>query len=234
MITIACWLWGHDKYSEIDVERLRLGVSRHLQRDHRFLCITDRVGKDYYHPMRQEDLHLLSQPRGYLVRLRMFDPAWQAEIGLEDKLVCMDLDSVVTGPLDPLFERNEDFVILQGANAANPCPYNGSLLMLRAGCNSYLWHEFNLAELSKVPRYEVVDDQAWYAYKKPNAAGWKAGKESGVYAFHKPGWPAGDNLPADARLVVFPGWRSPAKFARLPWVNKYWVSLTSPSLSPLQ
>jgi hypothetical protein len=136
----------------------------------------------------------------------------------------MDLDSVVTGTLDPLFVRAETFMILQGANAANPCPFNGSLMMLRAGWHDEVWTDFDLVKANAVPKYEFPDDQGWLYHKLPNAAGWKVGPQSGVYAFQKPGWPKGEALPKDSRLVVFPGWRSPEKFKHLPWVQQNWAA----------
>lgn len=136
----------------------------------------------------------------------------------------MDLDSVVTGPLDPLFNRPDNFMILTGANAINPCPYNGSLWMLRAGYRPDVSSQFTLEAANQIPFYEFPDDQAWFAHKLPGVIGWKVGAPSGVYAFQKPGWPKGDELPKDARLVVFPGWRDPAKFTHLPWVRERWAA----------
>lgn len=213
MLTIGTWLWG-TKYGPDYVERLRAGVARHLKQPHRFVVFTPPA----------EDAPL-TKVKGCFARLRMFDPAWQEAQGLArgDRVVCCDLDCIVTGPLDPLFDRLNNFTILTGANAANPCPYNGSLFMLRAGYRPDVWTDFSLEAAEKVPFYEFPDDQAWLAEKLRGVTGWKAGSASGVYAFQKPGWPKGtDDLPPDARLVVFPGWRDPSKFTHLPWVREHW------------
>lgn len=214
MLVIGTWLWG-DKYPQHYVDRLRAGIARAVQQPHRF---------EVYRP-EPEDEHL-TRVRGCFVRLRMFDPAWQAKNGIKngDRLVCIDLDSIVIRTLDPLFNRADNFTILTGANAANPCPYNGSLWMLRAGYRPDVWTDFSLEAAQKVPFYEFPDDQAWFAHKLPGLTGWKVGTSSGVYAFQKPGWPKGEALPADARLVVFPGWRDPGKFTHLPWVKERWVA----------
>lgn len=219
MLVVCSWIWG-DKYTKDDVMKLCAGVTRHLKQPHTIIVVK---------PAPRTDPRLLS---GCFVRLQMFDPSWQQHHNIKhgDRLVCLDLDAVVTGPLDPLFDRPEDFVILGGANAANPCPYNGSVMMLRAGTNAHAWNEFDLdKELSwkkgdtwRPNYYEFPDDQGYLATVLPNAATWQAGKASGIYAFQKPGWPADDGLPSDARLVVFPGWRSPKKFEHLPWVKEHW------------
>ncbi len=216
MLYIATWFWG-TKYDQSYVAKLRAGVERHLKRYHFWMVIEPEP----------EYFHLTTVP-GCLIRLRMFDPEWQARVGIgpNDQLVCMDLDTIVTGSLDRLFNRPEPFVILQGANSQNPCPYNGSLMMLRGGAHPEVWHDFTPEALADVPVHEFVDDQGWLAHKVPGAAGWRAGAESGVFAFQKPGWPKmadKEALPGGASLVVFPGWRDPSKFTHLPWVKKHWT-----------
>lgn len=210
MLIISTWWWG-EKYGVEYVERLRSGVARNLKADHEFRVFSPDEGWE----------HL---KRGCFVRLRMFDPYWQHanDIKPGDRIVCMDLDSIVTGNLDPLFAGPEPFKILQGANSSNPCPYNGSLWYLDAGYRADVWSEFSLAGAADLPFFAFPDDQGWLAAKLPNAAGWKAGPESGVYAFQKPGWPKGEALPRDARVVAFPGWRDPSQYVRLDWVAANW------------
>jgi hypothetical protein len=213
MLHVSVWIWG-DKYSDDHLAKLETGVARHLRQSYRWMVCRPQP----------EDRYLTVVP-GCFARLRMFDPDWQERNGIAtgERLVCMDLDSVVTGPLDPLFDRPEPFVILQGANASNPCPYNGSIMMLRAGYRPDVWSDFSLDVAQTIPRYRFADDQGWLWDRLPGAAGWKAGTESGIYAFQKPGWPSrGTALPADARLVVFPGYRDPSQFAELPWVQQHW------------
>lgn len=211
-LIITTWLWGN-KYGDDDVRKLRAGISRHLKQEHRFL-----VAK----PQAEDDR--LTKITGCFCRLRMFDPEWQKRMEIEegDRIVCIDLDVVVTGDLDALFNRPETFMILLGANSSNPNPMNGSLVMLRAGHHQRVWSEFSIEKAKAVPHFEFPDDQAWLHHMLPGAAGWSAGPRSGVYSFKKTTWPAGDDLPPDAILVVFPGWRSPAKFAHLSWVKKHW------------
>jgi hypothetical protein len=210
-LVIVTWQWG-SKYDPSYAERLRAGVARHLKQDHRFLVIVQTFREDQY----------LTEIRGCFARLRMFDPAWQAHQGIAegDRLVCMDLDMIITGPLDPLFDRPEPFVILQKVNAANPCPFNGSLWMLRGGYRPDVWRDFSIEAAAGISFHEFPDDQAWLAGKIPDAGAWTG--EHGVYAFGKRGWPGGDNLPANAAVVAFPGYRDPSQFTHLPWVKKHW------------
>lgn len=228
-LIVTTWFWG-SKYDLSDVAKLHRGLKRNLT-DFKFVVVSDRPAHGIVYdgdaphevwPILDEHL---TKVKGCFARLRMFDSKWQDLVGVDhgDQITCMDLDSVVTGPMEKKFDRPEDFVILQGANASNPCPFNGSLMMLRAGADlDYVWRDFSVEKAIVAPFFEFPDDQGWLHHKIPNAAGWKCGKESGVYAFQKPGWPAGTDLPSDASLVVFPGWRSPHKFRELAWVKENW------------
>lgn len=222
MITVVTYWWG-TKFAPAYVKKLRAGVARHLQQEHRFVVITDRPddidGETWRIP--PEDAPLV-KAKGCFARLRLFDHGWLEEQDVIGRVVCMDLDMVVTGPLDELFDRAEPFVILQGANATNPCPFNGSLWMFTAGYRPDVWDDFSVGAASRVPWYAFPDDQSWFHHKMPNAGAWKAGRQSGVYAFKKPGWPEGVILPKDARLVAFPGHRDPSQFMHLGWVKEHW------------
>lgn len=221
MLIITTWKWG-TKYSADDVHKLSAGVKRHLKQPHRFICITDDTRGLKVECATIRDMEL-TQVRGCFARLRLFDPEAQKASGIltGERIANLDLDLIVTGPLDPVFDRPEPFVILQGANSINPCNYNGSIFMLRAGAHPEVWRDFSFDAARRMPFFEFPDDQGWLWHKVPDAAGWKAG-ESGVYAFQKPGWPKGDDLPSDARIVAFPGWRDPAKFSHLDWVRQNW------------
>ena len=225
MLTICAWCWGN-KYGDHYVRRLFAGLARNIREPVRLILITDKY-RDIpgVELARLPDVRL-TKIKGCFARLRMFDPKWQLSLGIAPgiRLVCIDLDSIITGNLDPLFARPEPFMILTGANAANPCPYNGSVFMLRGGYRPDVWEDFSLRAAARVPYYEFPDDQGWLAAKIPGTVGWRAGSASGIYAFKKPGWPPGDELPADARLVVFPGRRDPAQFQHLPWIKQRWAA----------
>jgi len=225
MLAISTWLWG-DKYSVEDVYKLKRGIDRHLQQPYRFLVMTERE-RDWT-PGEGIERHAIKDPellafKGCFVRLRMFDKGWQINRGLDDRLVCLDLDLIVTGPLDVLFDRPETFVIWSGANVSNPCPFNGSVMMLRPGHHHEVWNDFSMEAARKIKYFEFPDDQGWIAEKLPNAATWPCGRKSGIYAFMKAAWPPGQlTLPEGTRIVAFPGSRQPKDFTHLKWVRKHW------------
>jgi hypothetical protein len=207
-LTVITWLWGN-KYSREYVDKLARGLTRNIKQDFRFLVIEPDQSDPLIGP-------------GCLIRLKMFDPFWARARGITGRIVCIDLDVVVTGPLDPLFDRPEPFLILTGANSVNPCPFNGSLMMLRAGKHPEVWGSFTVIAAEHVPFYKFPDDQSWIYHKLPNAAGWNVGLESGIWSFRKRGWPSNDVLPPNSRLVCFPGQQDPGQFTGLKWIQQHW------------
>lgn len=209
-LVISTWAWG-SRYPAHYLDRLAAGVARHLSEPHTF-----RV----FEPERED--HRLTEIPGCFARLRAFEPAWQTRQGLSpgDRLVCLDLDLIITGSLDGLFDQPEPFGIVQGINASNPGRFNGSVWWTTAGYRPDVWADFSLEAAAKVPHFEFPDDQAWLEAKLPDAAA--IGPEQGVYGFCKPGWPRGYALPKNARIVAFPGWRDPEGFQHLDWVQQHW------------
>lgn len=209
---VCTWMWG-DKYTNGYVDKLQAGLVRHMKQEYQFRVF-----------MPDPDDMPLTEIPGCFARLRMFDLAWQDRQGLKasDQLVCLDLDNIITRSLDTLFVRSEPFVILQGANSMNPCPFNGSVMMLRAGSHPEVWSDFSLEAASKMPFFEFPDDQGWLHHKLPNAAGWQCGPRSGIYAYGKRHWPPGSNLPKDAKMVAFFGRRDPSQYLHVPWVKAHW------------
>lgn len=207
--------------------KLRRGIARHLKQPHRFLLMTERE-RSIDENLGDIERHAIKDPellgyKGCFARLRMFDPGWQQNRKLDDRLVCLDLDMVITGLLDPIFDRPDTFCILAGANSHNPCPFNGSVMMLRPGNHEELWTRFSYQAACELPFYEFPDDQGWIAHKLPTAGRWEAGKRSGIWAFQKPPWRHFQtDLPANARIVAFPGARQVKDYRHLPWVKEHW------------
>lgn len=209
-------MWGL-RYGPDYVDKLRAGVARNLSEPYEFRVFTPPAEDEY-----------LTKEKGCFARLRAFDPEWQAAQGIEpgDRIVCLDLDLVVTGSLDGLFGRPEPFTILTGINSSNPCPYNGSVWELEAGYRPDVWSEFSLELAAKVPFFVFPDDQSWMADMIPDAGSF--GPENGVFGFQKRGWPKSDALPRAARIVAFPGSRDPSQFTHLGWVKDHWRAARSP------
>lgn len=171
-LRLITWLWrqpgGRTNYQPWHVRCWADSVRRHLTIPHTLAVVTDVPG-DY------GDIEVIAPPRDFedvriptwgphmpqcLRRLAMFRPDAAAIFG--ERFVSMDLDAVISGSLDPLFDRDEDFVMYRGTNAARP--YNGSLLMMTAGARPQVYTQFTPEGAAAAGREFIGSDQAWISH----------------------------------------------------------------------
>lgn len=223
MKVIVCWHWGN-KYSREYVDRLAAGVKRNLKQPHRFVCVSEGGNlKGDFESWELLDTHLLQYGFGTIARMRLFDNEWQRAYGIGegDDIVNIDIDTIITGYLDSVLCRKEDFIILQNINTTNPNPYNGSFWMVKAGIRHDAWADFNVELWSSIKRHAKLSDQDWLRYKFPDAAEFGPDR-GGVYGFKKRGWVMRRKLPDGANVITFPG-RDPADYQDVDWVRQHWL-----------
>ncbi len=212
MLTVLTWLWSQPgrgaRYTALHVNIWADMVSRHLSIDHELACVTDmpagidpkvRIIKS---PGEFTDIVLPTwgQDRPQcLRRLSMFRRD-AADIFGADRIVCMDLDLVVAGSLDPVLDVTDDFRIFRGT--ARGRIYNGSLISLRAGSRAKVYDDFTAADAAKAGRRFAGSDQAWISHCLPGEPTW--GPEHGVRW-----WGDLAGKVADGRVTFFPGLTKP-------------------------
>lgn len=76
-----------------------------------------------------------------------------------DRFCWMDLDILITGDLDPLFSRTEDFLILRGSKPSARM-YSGGFVMMDAGCRPQVYDQANQAIADVACSNYVGSDQA--------------------------------------------------------------------------
>lgn len=236
MITFVAWRWQpkpgyRSEFPPETVIVLRNMLARHYAGPQRFVCVTDRSAEL---PADIETIPLWTEyanvPSPYgpkypscYRRLRMFAPD-AAQLFGGERLVSVDLDSVITGPVAPLFDRPED-VVLYGETHPTTY-YNGGLFMLRAGTRTKVWTDFDPQTSPQQSRAagQHGSDQGWLSFcLGPREAKWT--KRDGVYSYRneiqkRPG----QTLPADARIVSFHGLHKPwaMQMREYPWVAEHW------------
>jgi hypothetical protein len=130
-------------------------------------------------------------------RLSMFRPDAAGIFG--ERFVNFDLDCVIGGDLDPLFDRDEDLVLYKGT--APDRPYNGSMMLIRAGCRPHVFETFNQDNALLSGSEFCGSDQAWLAHCLGwNEATWD--ETDGVHFFGKKY--TGDRT-LEPRVLFFPG-----------------------------
>jgi hypothetical protein len=237
MLTVVCWRWTpptgyRSKYAPRTVFALRDMVQRHYPKPHRFVCVTDDpTGLDGVETIPLwPDAHGIEPPEGHhwpscYVRLRAF--AKEARDWFGERYVSLDLDTVITGDLTPLFERTEDFVIWNETDWPETQFYNASIWLLTTGTRTQVWESFDPATSPQVA-FDAGGrggDQAWMSYVlgKGEAVFTPA---DGVLSYrrHIERMSLMRALPKHARVVNFHGivdpWSPVAQ--RLPWVREHW------------
>jgi len=114
--------------------RVRDAVKEHLNRPHRFVCLSDQQLAVETLP-----LVLINNPNAWGVwyKVQMFRP----ELKLNGPTLYIDLDTIIKGPLDPLIDDcwNHDFLMSSD-------PWKGdiscSALMFWRGDHSNIWKQF--------------------------------------------------------------------------------------------
>jgi hypothetical protein len=237
-LTVVTWLWRQDGYPTRflphHVNILRRMVARHLPLPHRFACFAES-------PRHLENgiLHLPLPPAPPIEvregRPNCFRRLWAfsseaSEVG--ERILSIDLDTVITREITPLIRRDEDIVLWKGT--ARNTPYNGGLWLLRTRSRTHVWTEFladPLAAWQRIQEAELVgSDQAWMALALgPDEATWS--KSDGVYSFRNdmrwrpgPGDPP-PPLPQNARVVSFHGRHNPWDERvqwEYPWVKEHY------------
>lgn len=173
MLTVLTWLWqqpgGRTKFTAEHVNIWAGMVRRHLSMPHRIACVTntpkgiDKSIQIIKPPGDFEDVtpHWGTLKPNCFRRLSMFSR--DAERLFGKRFVCMDLDCVIGGQLDPLFKRSEDLVLYKGT--APDRPYNGSMMLISAGCRPQVFEDFDERGASTCGQIYVGSDQAWLAMK---------------------------------------------------------------------
>jgi hypothetical protein len=256
VIRIVCTKWtprgpkrNRVPYTADHVNRLANAIDRHLKTPHEIVCVTDDArgidGGVRIVPIWDDGL---LEKGGCYVRLKMFAPEMADIIG--PRFVSIDLDAVITGPLDPLFEGGEDFKIWK--NVGRGCRYCGSMFMMDAGARKQVWETFNPDDLNfrqvgqkfkrkleperwvhpeAIAAGNVIgSDQAWIStVLGPGESVWTA--TDGVLSFKVDCAASGQNirvrrsLPSHGRIVFFHGAEDPSQENLRrdhDWIGEHW------------
>ena len=242
-VNVVCIKWGN-KYGPDYVNRLHRMVSMHLTLPHRFVCITeDPSGIN----STVECLPMLddSLEKQYN-KISLFKPDIH---GIQGKVLFLDLDVVITGSLDELFEFDAPLNIIAGyAKRNKETDYNSSVFLFRAGALPGIWHEFQKNRASLLE--ELPGDQAWITRATKSLgtpvtvwpSGWmvsfkkhcdsarqqrfgRIGRVLGLGLDNKPA-----KVPEGAKIVVFHGKPDPVDVVdgpwrerrRAPWIRTCW------------
>lgn len=139
-LTVACvWVKGNVDYPVEYVIRLRKMVARHLQRPHRFFCLTDRPAAFYdYYMQGGTGIGLIEIPTpkgffGWWSKMELFNPA----NGLDGRVLYLDLDTLVVDDLAPIVDYPAAFALVP--DAGNFKPKDGRKVVKRFNSSVMAW-----------------------------------------------------------------------------------------------
>lgn len=236
-MTFVAWKWRahpgyRSKFEGHHVNILRNMIARNYRAPFEMVCITDDpAGIDpdiRIIPLWDEFCDLPSphdrgphrrNPSCYR-RLRMFSR--DAGEWLGERICSIDLDTVIVADITAILDRSEDFVIYGDTNPTTP--YNGSLILLRAGSRPRVYEEFDpkTSPAMGLARNYFGSDQAWIAVcLGANEPKWS--RRDGIYSYRNEIGPAGA-LPGNARIVMWHGHEDPwgVTAQSFPWVRQHW------------
>jgi hypothetical protein len=233
-LTFCCWRWlspvGYrSTFAPETVYALREMIKRHYPHPHRFVCVTDQPERlPGIETIRLwDDCAAIPSPFGRhnpscYRRLKLF--ARDAGKMFGERVVSMDLDTVIVGDLTPLFDRPETFVGW-GCSDFQTQWLNGSIYMLRTGSHPEVWETFDPdTSPEKAKRAKCFgSDQGWMRYVLgKDVATW--GVKDGLYSYRKHICPAGNVLPANAKIVAFHGKVDPWHYSaqNVPWIKSHY------------
>lgn len=227
MLNVITWLWQQPNtrtiYTAKHVNVWARQVRKYLSMPHKLICFTDQP-KGIKEGVEVRSLPTsinyinnktwkanAGKPQCY-VRLDMFRRDAAKFYG--ERFVSMDLDCVIKQPLDPLFDRDDEFIMYKGTASARP--YNGSMLMMTAGCRPQVFEKFKPELAERASKVYIGSDQAWISY----VLGWTESvwdKSDGVYFFGKQETRL-ENPPENLRVLFFPGNPKPWQI-NVPWIK---------------
>jgi hypothetical protein len=209
-LAICLWKWG-DRYTADQVNLMVRMIRKNLAQPHRLICFTDDpTGIECETMPVWETPKEIPRHLNCLRRVKLFD------MDLADRMVSMDIDGVVTGPLDPLVDRDEPFVIWNYPIKV-PIPYCGSMFMVRRDALRHVWRDLFTEKFDRVTpaQWKHGSDQVWLCQRLPDAPTW--GVADGMYSFRNH---CQSRLPSNARVVWFHGKPKPWE-ARAPWLKAF-------------
>lgn len=223
MLNIITWLWsqpgGRTTFTATHVNIWAAMIRRHCTLPIRLACVTDT-------PEGIDDSIRIIRPPGEFVGLetakwRRGKPNCYRRIAMfrrdagrtfGRRFVCMDLDVVIAGNIDHLFDRSEDFIICSPSQENARYVYNGSMMLMTAGARKQVYERFSPEEAEIASDLYVGSDQAWLGHVLGRGeATW--GPKDGVVR-----WGAAQ----EGRMMFFPGNVKPWDAIGHPWVSQHY------------
>lgn len=239
MKNVICMKWG-DKFDASYVNRLYKMVEKNLTIDHRFICFTENgeglMDGIEVRPLPEMELDKALPERGWR-KLTVFQ---KKLADLEGQALFLDLDIVITGNIDCLFEAEGEFLIIKDWDFKKDIIGNSSVFRFEIGKYPFILSDF--IEKGEEIRQKHRNEQAYLSY---------AVHEKGLLSYWNSSWCASFKrnclrkfplnfflmpiLPKNAKIIIFHGRPTPTQAYKgyigkmgfryvkpTKWIAKFW------------
>ncbi len=207
---VICINWG-TKYGPAFVDRLYGMVARNLTPPFRFVCFTDddrgMRAEVECHPLPPIGVEMPTGTLGIWPKSRLWGPRLA---DLSGPVLFLDLDVVVTGPMDPFFTVGAPGDVILSRNPARPFERLGQTSVYRfpVGRLEPLWHAFRADPQGIADTYRF--EQRFVTRTAPGGIGffprrWVRHFRRDCRRPFPLNYALAPRLPGDARIVIFPG-----------------------------
>lgn len=214
---VACVRTG-TKYGTEYVERLAAGVRRHLRPDVRIICLTDQFDAvDGVLSIDVADTGL----KGWWAKFCAF----QLAATLGDRVLYLDLDTVVVGDLSPLAALDVEFGICgsftrAAGNATYPCRYGSCVMTISPAFGDTVWTGFRKAQDRLMAAAGTYGDQHAIEALAPSATILQDVLPPGFFLGYRD---LGAAKPEGCSLVIFAGKSKPHNCDEK-WIKDAWIA----------
>lgn len=223
-VNVICMKWGR-MYGPEYVNRLRVGVARHLQRPHRFVCFTDDA-QGLRPDIEAMPLPTLGLPQGQAdLRWRKLSVFAPTLADLQGTTLFLDLDLVVVDDLEPFFTQPGPFRIIRDDELFRAKPLrrlnperdrflasvgNSSVFRFEIGAHTYVLDAYVADPVGAAQRYEISQQfqsaqLASHGHLAYWPSDWCVSYKNHCVAPNVLSYLRAPRLPVGARIVVFAG-----------------------------
>lgn len=203
------------------VNRMANMLRRHLSRPYELVCVTDdTAGLDSSIRVIELPSEVAALPGEYR-KLYVFHRSLAARIGA--RVLMLDLDLVIVGPIDELVARAEPFIAWSCHENTKVGRFNTSVVLMDTGAFHDAWDRFEgESSIEEIQRLGYDGwEQDWVSHVVGERGTRWARRGEGIDSFME----VRDGFRPTTRIVSFNGRRSPAMTqlqAQFPWITQHW------------
>jgi len=242
MQTVICMKWG-TRYGADFVNRLYAAIQRNTERETQLVCLTDdSTGVD--ENVRCEAIPDINLPEDLVVTPWRKLVLWKESIaGLSGDVLFLDLDLVITGSLDPLFDFEKGrFCVIENWTQMGQGIGNTSCFRWPVGKYSHIFDKLTTERERILSTYRI--EQVYISREIEDMVFWPRLWCASFKHTLLPKWPLNffktPPLPPETKIVAFTGkpdqdeaargewpvkagWKKLYKHVRpTPWISEHW------------